>query len=233
VFAVFGKESAWDQPFDPSLQDPFWEVGYAQTADRISAELAVGERTYGSSGRASFNALFPNGSTSIGYVEEPTTEGRNPYERGGPFSTDPGNLLAEPSSVERYILKRMQWNVIIERRRASFSFTLFDESREDRTSWDGTPLEDELQEGGYLVYSYRVGSRTELALEARRVHREFSQVVERERDLELVAFSVDHDLGPRTRWVTGYEYSDETAKGQDAGPTYTARLIFSRLTRTF
>ncbi|HUQ50747.1 MAG TPA: hypothetical protein VM692_00910, partial [Gammaproteobacteria bacterium] len=45
LFGTKGKESAWDTPFDPSLEDDFWEVGVAtRDNDRFTAEVATGER---------------------------------------------------------------------------------------------------------------------------------------------------------------------------------------------
>ena len=36
VFGAGGKESAWDNPFDPAMVDPFWEAGFALLAERKS-----------------------------------------------------------------------------------------------------------------------------------------------------------------------------------------------------
>jgi uncharacterized protein (PEP-CTERM system associated) len=58
VFVAGGKESAWDMPLDPGLEDSLWEAGFAQQiGTTLSAEFAAGERSFGSSLRG--NARQP------------------------------------------------------------------------------------------------------------------------------------------------------------------------------
>jgi uncharacterized protein (PEP-CTERM system associated) len=66
LFVMGGKESAWDNPFDSSLADDFWEAGISkQAGERFSAELATGNRTYGTSSRASLSMALQNGRMTL------------------------------------------------------------------------------------------------------------------------------------------------------------------------
>jgi uncharacterized protein (PEP-CTERM system associated) len=76
LFASGGKESAWDDFEDRSLQDPFWEAGFAyNSGDRIGVEFAIGERSFGDSWRGQLSWKFRRGETRFSYSENPTTMG--------------------------------------------------------------------------------------------------------------------------------------------------------------
>ena len=76
VFGAGGKESSWDNPFDPAMDDSFWEAGFAYSpSEKLSAEFAAGERSFGSSWRGRLDYTFRRGSTSLSYDESPTTTG--------------------------------------------------------------------------------------------------------------------------------------------------------------
>src|SRR6185436_15661199 len=102
VFGSGGKESAWDKPFDPSLADGFWEVGVATRGDsRITAELAAGERSFGSSHRVALGVKFAHGSLSLGHSDEPTTQSPRselPYP-GSSGVAQPSAPTAPPSGA--------------------------------------------------------------------------------------------------------------------------------------
>ncbi len=234
VFATGGKESDWDQPFDPSLEESFWEVGFSKSiADRLTAELAAGERTYGSSRRASLSIAFRRGTTALSYTERPTTQGRNPYERGGLLLPDePQDFLTRAGSAERYISKRAGWSLNILLGRTDFSVNLFGETREQRTSLDGSPLSDERQAGMRFGASRRLGARTTLEFSAQRVRREFSTSAER--DLTSATLTAAYSLGSRTELTLAYEYDEEEpVGGGTVGRDYAARLVSLLLTRRF
>src|SRR5690606_35617481 len=105
VFTTAGKESAWDQPFDPALEDEFWEVGAAaNSGGTFSAEFGAGERTFGSSRRGQLQIALRRGSTSLSYSEQPTTQERNPFRRAGLLSPDdPDDYLSRAGTPERFI----------------------------------------------------------------------------------------------------------------------------------
>ena len=114
VFGAGGKESAWDNPFDPALADPFWEAGFAHSAgENLSAEFAVGERSFGSSWRGNLDYTFRRGITSLSYDESPTTTG---FNRGGGVQNvlDPDDLddlddfLDRPGSTGFSVLRRLR-----------------------------------------------------------------------------------------------------------------------------
>lgn len=229
IFASGGKESAWDQPFDPTLADGFWEVGFAKEAgDRFHAELAAGERSFGSSRRASLTANLRRMHTSISYTEEPTTTNRDRYN-GLLQPEQPQDFLAQLGAAERYISKRFLWTGGIDLRITSITLSVFDESRNGRTALDGTPLGDEKQRGATVSATWRAGARTEFELSVDRAHREFTGV--EDRDFRAEALSVDYRIGARTH--TTLQYGRTTDASSTGGGSYSADVVSLLLTREF
>jgi hypothetical protein len=233
VFGSGGKESAWDVPFDPSLADGFWEVGFATRDDaRITAELAAGERSFGSSRRASVTVMFGHGSLQLEHADQPTTQRRNQYRVGQPIPAtpeDPQDLLTNPTSAERYLSRLSTATLSFDLRRTTLLLAAFDEARQGRIQLDGTPLPDQQQTSVTLSASRRFGAHTELVLAARTNNRELS--VGDRRDFRSTSLTTNYDLGPRTRLSLEYAYTTEDSNG--AGLNYTARLVSLLITRTF
>lgn len=230
-FATGGKESAWDQPFDPSLEDEFWEAGIAkQAGQRLSVELAAGDRTFGSSRRASLNLGLRRGRMTLSYDENPTTEGRDPYE-GGLYGLEPDDLLSRPGLLERYIANRLRWNLSLELRRSTLSLSLYDESREERYSLTGVRLPDETQTGADVSLSFRPGARTQMGVGVRRGDREFE--ANDRRVYSSASFNMSYDLGARTYLELRIERSKDEPRGNTAPAGYRANLFSLYLTRRF
>ena len=75
ILAAGGKESSWLNPFDPSMEDTFWEAGFEHLAgENLVVELAAGERSFGSTWRGKLDYKFRKGKTSLSYNESPTTQ---------------------------------------------------------------------------------------------------------------------------------------------------------------
>jgi hypothetical protein len=198
VFASAGKESPWDRPLAPALEDSLWEVGIARDlGERVHIEVATGDRSFGSSGRADIRYDFDRGTTSIAYAETPTTNARDSFSPGLLDTDDPNNYLARVGTVERYISNRFQWNLGLELSRVTFSIVLFDEKREQRAQADGTPLPDEQQSGSTLSFSLSLGSRTEIFLRGLVADQEFADGSEGE--LGQGTVGATYELGRRTR----------------------------------
>jgi uncharacterized protein (PEP-CTERM system associated) len=228
IFGSGGKESAWDDPFDPTMTDPFWEAGFAFSAgENLSAEFAAGERSFGSSWRGNLDYTFRRGSTSAGYSQTPTTTGF--HRSGSPnglsdetgTAPDPDGLddfLSRPGTAERYISKRFQWNLNLEFRRTGFSLAVFDEDRSDRTSANGIPLPDQSATGITANFSWQAGVRTEFVA--------FGSIVDREYDdtnrtrYSGGGLTANYSLGERSELSLSYSYReqrpiDEIAISQD------------------
>jgi hypothetical protein len=215
VFASGGKESDWENPFDPSLADGF------------NAEIAVGERTFGKSGRALIGVGGQRVSASLRYIQRPTTEGLNPYNRGGLMLPDtPEDFLAHPGNTERYVSKRLEWSLGVRPRRSTLTLTVFDENREQRTRIDGTPLPDEGQSGGYLTASMQLGSKTDLVLSLQRVNREFSAT--EVSTLTATVVTLRRRPSPRTTLELNYSVARE-----EFTTSYDAHMISFLMTRSF
>jgi hypothetical protein len=218
VFASVGKESSWDNPLDPSLRDDYHEIGVARNAGRnFNIELAAGERSFGSSKRATLQYNFRRGNTQLGYSEQPSTQGRSPDD-----------YLTRPGAIERFVLERVDWTLTFGLRRTQISLNVYDENREERTSVDGAPLGDEAQSGGSFLFSLGIGSRSELQLGADRINQEFAD--RGSQDLRTKWIGINRPLGPQTDLALTLrrEHADNS---NDAG--YEANLVSLMLTRRF
>ena len=231
LFGAGGQESAWDQPLDPKMEDGFWEAGVShQVGERLSAEFAVGERTFGSSWRGDLDFQFRHGSTSLSYSEMPTTAGRTGFGFGA-FDppVNPDDLLTRPGSTERFILKRLQWTLNVDLRRSGLSLYLYDSDRTDRTEADGTPLADEAQRGANLELRYRLGPRTDL--------RAGGSWLERKRqdsgtsELMRASFGADYRLGQYTTLALTYAYTEEDGESLVTFRDYVANTVSLYVTR--
>lgn len=230
-FVSSGKETPWDEPFVTDLEDSFWETGFARTSDRLSAEVAFGERTFGRSRRAQVTYSFESGSTEFSYSETPTTTAGDRYMSGGLLDPDePFDYLFQAGSVERYIENRAQWTFKVDRDKFGFSAVLFDEIREDRSLVDGTPLEDEEQSGANLSVTWKVRTKLDIVFGAQAANRFL--VAFGESDLSTGALSAIYRLGGRTELTVRLERWEEESL-DFAGPDYEANVFSATVVRTF
>ena len=235
LFAAGGEESAWDTPLDPSLADNFWEVGFTKRGgENLSAEFAAGERTFGSSRRATLDYRFGRGSTQLRYTEQPTTERR---DRSSGISVSDllsgalDDLLARPGEAQRFLLDRFDWTIGFDLRSVQVALTTFDETRKERTSLDGTPLEDEAQKGGSFALTWRLGAKMSLQARVEKSRREFG--ADREQDLSYASVGADYQLGSRTGLALYLTKAKEDSLGTGFSEDYEADLISLLLTRRF
>jgi hypothetical protein len=233
LFAAGGKESAWDMPLDSKLQDGIWEAGFShQVGEHLSAELAAGERSFGSSWRGNLELTFRHGSTSLSYRETPTTQGRIRYRRGAFDGPEvPDDFLSRPGSTERFIAKRLEWRLNVELRRTALALSLFDSDRQERTEADGTPLPDESQRGANVVISYDIGARTDLRLGGSWAERELQSRAKSQ--LTRVSLGAGYQLGPRTALSLTYAYAEEDPEGGFTIREYVANTVSLDVIRTF
>ncbi len=249
VFGSGGKESAWDKPFDPTLADGFWEVGFAtRTDERISAELAAGERSFGSSRRGVFTFMFGHGMLRLEHSDQPTTQTPDRYRSGRvppspgvgppassgtelPVPETPLDLLTQPASAERYLSRMTRSTLSFDLQHTILLMAAFRESREDRIRLDNTRLPDEHQTGFSTSVSHKFGPRTEVVLGVAKSRSSVTNI--NRRDLESTTLTANRDLGPRTRLSVEYAYSTEDSGGVSSNFDYTARLISVFVTRTF
>jgi uncharacterized protein (PEP-CTERM system associated) len=225
IFASGGQESAWDDPVDRSLQDGFWEAGFAyNNGDKLDAEFAAGERSFGSSWRGRLDFAFRRGEFSLSYAETPTTTGQDQYARGNLVNPEePNDLLARPGSAERYISKRGQASVNFDFRRTSLVFRVFDEERTGRFREDGTPLGDESQNGVSMTFSWRLGAKTELAASAAVNSREYEN--SGNQDFITGGLSASYQLGSSLGLSLAYDYSEQDPDAGSTGRDYVSNIV--------
>jgi uncharacterized protein (PEP-CTERM system associated) len=233
VFAAGGKESPWNQPLNSDLEDTFWEAGFAsQLGERLSAEFAAGDRTFGSSFRGQLDWQFKRGSTTLSYQQTPTTQGNTRFRLG--TLSDPedfDDFLTQPGNTQRFISERLQWRLGYELRRIGISLSIFDEQRTDRTAIDGTPLNDESQSGAAISLTYRLGARTTLSARGSLAERELS--ASNKSELVQGSISASYSLGSKTAVSLRYEYAEEDSDNTGVARDYVANAVSLFLTRSF
>jgi hypothetical protein len=232
LFVVGGLESPWATPLASGLEDSFWEAGVVREfGERFRAEVAVGERSFGSSGRVDLEYDFGRGSTAFRYNETPTTNANDRFSRGGLLEREePNDYLFRAGSAQRYISKLFQWSVDLDFERYDFAFALFDESRDSRTEVNGVPLADEAQWGGDLSASWRLGPRTQLYLRAMRANREFAGG--EKSDLSADTVGVSYAFRSRVLLSLEVEQREQTSL-QTAARNYRAELASMTVSWTF
>lgn len=218
VFGAGGKESDFEMPFDPALEEAFWEAGFAHTVgENLSMEFAVGDRSFGSSWRGNIDYSFRRGSTSLSYNEGPTTTGFN--QSSGRRSVldvdDLSDFLDRPGSAERFVSKRFQWDFDLQFRRTSLEFSVFDEDRSGRIDADGTPLSGQTQTGVSANFSWQAGTRTTFNIDGSIVNRAAS--AGNDSTFSSAGLNVDYRLGNRTSMTLSYAYSNADPLDQAVG----------------
>jgi hypothetical protein len=232
LFVVGGKETPWDNPLDTSLEDSFWEAGVARKSDRLAAELAVGERSFGSSGRASVTFMFDRGDTGLSYSEDPTTTAGDQFRSGGLLEPgQPYDYLSQAGALERYILNRLAWTLNLDLPRVSVAAVIFDEERLDRINVLGEPLGDETQTGASISATWSVGAKLDLVLEARAGDREFANLSADK--FEAGSLTANYELGTRTMLIFELQRWQEDSDDDIAGLNYTANALSANVQRTF
>jgi len=233
LFASGGKESAWDDPIDRSLQDDFWEAGFAyRNGDRMSAEFAAGERSFGSSWRGNLDFTFQRGELVFSYADTPTTIGLDQFNPGNLLNPEePDDLLARPGSAERYISKRGQASLSLNFRRTELDFVVFDEERTGRSRADGTPLGDESQNGASVSFSWQAGVRTDFVVSGAINNRETEAAGETE--FLNASVAVNYRVGSSVQLTLGYDYSEQDPEDPATGPDYVARVTSFFVSYTF
>jgi hypothetical protein len=216
VFGSGGKESPWDATNDPSLEDSFWEGGLAFDAgEKLSAEFAIGERSFGSSWRGEVDYTFRRGNVRLSYSEDPTTVG---YDRealpgatvGIGSSGDPDDFLTLPGRIESFIAERLDFRYELQLRRTSFNFVVFDENRVNRFDANRVALTDQEQSGVSASVAWQLGVRTELVAAGSAVNRKDS--VTADSDFRRATLTANYMLGQKTRLSFAYDYSEQQPK---------------------
>ena len=209
LFGSFGLESAWDRPLDPALEDERWEVGVSLgSTDRFRFELAAGERTFGTSGRANLQWTYRLGSMQLSYRETPVSENEdvfsNPIFSSG-LQAD--NLLARPDQPERFVSKRLEWTTLFQSPKTTAGITVFLGERTDRRTLFGVPLSDDDSRGIKVDLERRLGARTSLKLFVSAGNRELREGGSS--DLLNSNLTIGYRLGARTTLSMAYDYNDE------------------------
>ena len=168
IFAVGGVETSFDNYDEPNMDADFWEAGIQYTPNqRMNLELATGERSYGTSYRGDFSYTLRRGTISATYDEGPSVRSELAFEYRPIEDTDDlDNILDEPGATDRFLRRRGEIRASIELSKSDLTLRIFSEKREQRTTEDGIPLNDEDYAGAAIRWSWNVGTKTTLGLGA-------------------------------------------------------------------
>jgi hypothetical protein len=231
LFVSGGKESPWDNPLETGLEDSFWEAGAARESERFSAEVAAGERSFGSSRRGEFTFNFNRGNSRLAYSETPTTNSQDRFRIGGLLNPEEEfNYLDRINTLERYIANRLEWNLSIDLERVGIALGLFDEEREERTDVSGVVLGDETQTGGDVSVTWKFGGKLSLVASGRRIEREFADAGAD--DITTSSLAANYQLGSRTKLAVQFSHWEQS--DQEGGLlAYKSNVLQATVTRTF
>lgn len=226
VFAVGGAETAWDNLFDSSMDDEFWEAGVQyKPSPRLDLELAAGNRSYGNSFRGNFSYVLRRGDISLSYNEGPATRGELAFDRrpiNQPDNLD--NILDRPGTDDRFIQRRVELASNIKLSKSDLNLRVFSEQRDRRTTADGSPLEDEEYSGLALQWSWDVGAKTTLGVLADVSQRDQEDVKEH---LMRVRIDLGYEITPRLSAGLAVMNSEQDGRGSNSFDYTENQLILS------
>ena len=185
VFVEGGLESAFDNPLDPTLEDDLWQAGFQYSPnDRLSVEIAAGERTFGSTMRADVSYELRRGNLRLTYSESPATRAEIGLDRQPIAQTDVlDSVLDRPGAADRFVQRTGELATQIELPKSELSLRVFFEERDQRTNEIGTLLGDERFAGAALRWSWRLGSKSTIGFNGDFARREeFRQAAAAESD---------------------------------------------------
>jgi hypothetical protein len=187
-FATGGRESDVFDRSSAALTDNIWSVGVRKSSPRSEFEASAGERSFGSTWSASFRYQYGGDSGDffrIGYEESPqTTESIDnslafpPTDPGAP-PPPPGPVvppgLNGPGTGTYYLRKHGTLVVARTFNRNIVSLNAFYDQTKNIPQ-DGVSAPDRTEEkGASLLWTYKVGSRTDVTVEAYGANRDFNQ----------------------------------------------------------
>jgi hypothetical protein len=218
LFGGAGYESPWDDPRNDSLDEGVWEAGFAyESGGRMSAEFAVGDRSFGQTWRGSLDFDFNTIKMRFSYSETPTTQALQRF-RGpdtGDSPSQPTEDLIVAGGTDRFIARRLDWFTSVELSKTTLTLNVFSSDWTDRTNAAGDPLPDENNAGVVVSLNYELGVKTSVRLSGSYSTREITQFVGgnpvglQEREITRYLAGVDYRLGARTTASLEYRYDDE------------------------
>lgn len=189
-FATGGLESDVNDRTDASLQDGIWSAGLRRNTARSSFEASAGERSFGSTWSARLQYQYGGDSGDyfrLAYAESPQTteridnslafpptDPRAPLPPPGPL-VPPG--LNGPGTGTYYLQKHGELVLARTFNRNSVSLNVFyDETK--NFPQDGVTAPNRTEDkGASLLWTYKLGSRTHVTIEAYGANRDFYGVV--------------------------------------------------------
>jgi hypothetical protein len=216
----FGLESDYLDTSSAKLEEEYWLIGLRKESDDVLIELALGDRSFGSTYKALMRRQFSRSTLELSYIEEPFVQEdlfaqRSQESAAGLQDIPPG--LDRPGTIQRFIWKRLSASFVREGIRNTIAVRGFSERREDiidPRSEDGTDpglitqSTSEEQYGAVVSWSHSLGSKTHATLEGFWSDREFASG--NSDKIYRIKLEAQHQLGRRTSvtvWVARQDQS--------------------------
>jgi hypothetical protein len=222
VFRLFvsgGIESSYEDIFDPSMDDNFWEAGFQYKPNQhLDVELAVGERSFGNSVRGNVSLEFRRGRTMLSYSESPSSRGQLGSDYRPLVSSDTLNgYLDRPGDTDIFVLRSGEWQTYIELAKTDISLRVFAEAHDQRISPTGEALSDEEFYGAAFRLAWRLGAKSTLGFDLDRVFRKIDdEPISQESDFSRVGIDFTYRLSKRLRLIAAAMHSKENSLGLSA-----------------
>lgn len=105
-------------------------LDFGGSRSQAITEVALGDRSFGSSWRGKLDYDFDCGNTGLSYNETPTTSANDRFSGVGLLDPEqPNDYLFRAGSAERYISKRLEWSLNLKWERYDFAVSLSAESK--------------------------------------------------------------------------------------------------------
>ena len=179
------------------MESEFWEAGFQYKPNqRLDLQMAYGDRSYEETLRGSLVYTLRRGNLMASYSESPTTRAELAFNPRPLVDTDNlDGILDRPGASDRFIRRRSDVSMSIGLAKSNFTFRVFHEVRDNRTTADGTPLADEEFSGAALRWSWNMGVKTTTNVGVDVSERDEERAKD---DLFRAYFDIEYELSQRS-----------------------------------
>lgn len=230
IFGAGGRETPFNAFLDPQMKDDFWEAGLDFTPNqRLSLQVAAGERSYGSSYRGRVTYQMRRGMTEFEYTEAPATQNeilanRQPFEQ----TDNLDDFLTRLGEDQQFVRKRAEWRTVVDLPKSTITLRLFDEQRDDAFSFEGAIRPEESYRGAAARFDWNLSNRMILALAYDRAERQGGLS---EEDFARHSVEGTYQLSRRLSLVARFQRSTEDGLQEGNGGGYSENQfqLFARI----
>ena len=202
---IGGQESDYVDLTDGALEDSFWEAALSWRGERAELDLAAGERSFGTTFRATYAQTVSNLRVQLSYDESPSNGEALLRQRRRVNEADAlqDGVLDRPGRAQRFVRVSSQLTLDWEFQRSSLALGVYQDEREDRIDINGVRLPDEKQAGARGQWIWQLGQRSSLDIGAGKYERDVADrvgttFVDRSFDSTYGSIGFNYQLGLRT-----------------------------------